>query len=77
MPPFAVIEHFYIPKDVLAGLFPSHIAFMVEHLTFYSAEKRLRTGVIITITFPAHAADHSVFFQNRLIVPAAVLYASI
>ena len=77
MPPFTVVKHFYIPKNVLAGLLPYHIAFMIKHLALYSAEERLRTGIIITVTFSAHASDHPVFLQSCLVFFTAVLHASI
>ena len=77
MPPFAVIENFYVPKDVLAGLIPCHIAFMVKHLTFYRAEERLSTGIIIAVSFPAHAAHHLVLLQQRLVFLTGVLAASV
>ena len=51
MPSFTVVKHFYVPKDVLSGLIPCHVAFMVKQLTLYSAEEGLCTGIIITVTF--------------------------
>ena len=77
MPSFTVVKHFYVPKVVLLGLIPCHVAFMVKHLAFYSAEKGLCTGIIITVTFPAHTADHAIFLQGRLVFSNAVLHATI
>ena len=61
MPPFTIVKYFYIPKYVLAGLFPCHISFMIEHLTLDSAEEGLRTGIIIAVALPAHTANQAIF----------------
>jgi hypothetical protein len=77
IPSFPIVEYFNVPEDVLAGLLPCFVPFVIEQFAFNGTEKGFRTGVIVTISFAAHTAYHPVFVEQILVFLTAVLYTSI
>ena len=66
MPPLPVIKNLDIIKDSLLSFFPCFKSAQVDKLIFQSAKKTLRRGVIIAVTFTAHAGDKAVLAKQIL-----------
>ena len=60
------VRHFHINELVLGSPLTGTslvLLFMVKGLTFACAGKGFTTGIILSITFSAHTAQHIVFLQ--------------
>lgn len=74
---FIVVERFDVFNDVVDGLLSRKILFRVNQLSLNDAMKRFNTGVIVTVSFAAHACNHVVFTQNSLVLMWRILTATI
>jgi len=71
--PHAVVSDFDVLEDLLAGFLPVSKGRLVEKFIFESAPERFDGGVIVAISFAAHAGLDTGRFELGLIFGAGVL----
>ena len=54
----AIIKHFDVINDVSPGVLSGHVVCKKDPLSLQTTEKALCHGIVPTIPFPAHAANH-------------------
>lgn len=74
---FSVIEYFDIVEDCSTSFFTGLKTFLIYQFSFDSTEKRFSACIIITIAFPAHAANKIMLFKQFLIIVTAILHSTI
>lgn len=67
MPPLPIVKHLNVIEYGLFGFSPCFEVTQVDKLIFQGAEIALRTSVVITIPFAAHAGNKAVFAKQSLI----------
>jgi len=77
MQPDSVVKRFNIIKNTKPCLCSGFVSFVINQFGFKCSEKRLHTGVVPTITFPAHTLLETVKSEYSTVFFAGVLYASI
>jgi len=73
----AVIKHFNIVNDVSPRFVSGPIVWKKDPLGFEAAKKTFCNSIIPTISFSAHATDHTMGFQHFLEISAAILTAPV
>ena len=77
MYPLAVIEHLNVVKDIPPCFFANSIVFVKYSFHFKTAEKTFCNGIIPTVAFATHAANHLISFKQFLKIITTVLTAAI
>jgi len=67
MKPFPIVIHFDVIEDVLFGIVPGRELFSVDSLDFKTVIPAFHSGIIVAVTFLAHAANQLVPGQQSLI----------
>ncbi|WNV03651.1 hypothetical protein RP726_14515 [Candidatus Methylospira mobilis] len=67
MKPFPILIRFDVIEDVLFGIVPGRESLCVDRLDFKAVIPTFHGGIIVAITFLAHAANQLVFGQQSLI----------
>jgi len=77
MKSYAVIKDLYIFKNSLASLGPCLKTVAINKLALQCSEKWFHTGVVIAVTFAAHACNNLVILQGLLIIMACILVPTV
>ncbi len=72
-----VVEDFKVIKQALDRFRPAEVPLVVNPLAFQAAKEAFRNGIIVAITFPAHAANDAMLFENFLIIGRRILTATV
>ena len=67
MKPFAIVIHFKLFEHLELGIRTSLEAFTMNSFDFETVVPTFHRGIIITVTFFAHAANQMVFSEKFLI----------
>ncbi len=67
MKPFSIVIHFDVIEDVLLGIGSGYEPFAVNGLNYEAVVPTFHGGIIIIVTFLAHATNQLVFGQQALV----------
>jgi len=73
----AIVKDLDIVKDPMPGFGSGRIQTGIDLLHFEGMEKRLGTGIVVTVSFATHALAKLLLFQRPSEGPAGILAAPI
>ena len=77
MTPITIVKNLDVFKNIQAGLISGSVVAVKGQFSFERAEETFHRRVVIAVTLATHATDHLELCQQRLILIAGILAASI
>ena len=77
MQPDSVVEYFDVLENRGARFGARREIFVMNQFRFQRTKEAFHDGVVPAVALAAHAANHAVFFQQRLVVTTGVLTSTI